>query len=842
MDTGGEVDAFAASWDVEGLIAWMREDPQRVQAAIAWLAAHPGEFTLDFERANTDRDWWYRAPWFEAAVVLASATPAVAARSVAWDRLQTWEKMVGSIPSTVRDLLGLRGRQWCTQLMTRLAPTWTLSYEMFSPLVRDLELEVPEGNAYVWGWLAALSTTPRDQWLELVLSEPATPKLVENYLASDLMRSNPPVLPALPPLVAAGVLERAWLLGRCLELVMGGARPAAQREVAGLLLALEVTLGDLPGGVSYAQTLLAAAHGSVAAVILPLLLQPGHGRDVVLEAAASVAARPEKGMKQTLLRFLKQPVSGDTLGRGVVVEAATLLGEGSDDARLATQCAALVTKLTGSRDHDAAAPSGPTTQPRLGLWWMTPPAPSGPVPQPVPAPAPYSDAMGPTMATELRDGLTGTRGRERHQIDVERAVDGLVRVGLTHPQAVRVWVEKAVGSCVRRPGAMGQALAAWHHAPGPDGYAALWELVGTLVSYDVWDPALPWALREVAASMHLLRTLEALGGLGEVPALLATPTRTDYTLDLDALIDRVRTFDGRPAGPLDLLQALLRLGPVEPTRAGDLVGLTLPLRSPLPATHPLTRTMPTDGAEVIRGWVAAGGLPQVTWAPVTVPHNGTWWGWQVELPAPAGLLAFAPPGLLDAAENPFAGEGYAPLVPAWPDVSCFGRYYLPPPGRHSQDVDRIVRSRRPFGLPVYDQLLSALVAPRDRDRDWAIELWLDLLGDDRFDAETCAEVARLRMDAAVLPLARLTRALEAAASAGALSRVWPFALRLAEHACTAERVPPGTADLLRWMADIVPEVPAPVMPSAVTALAARAGSTKAHHEAKRLVAAALVPA
>ncbi|WP_248580833.1 hypothetical protein [Nocardioides sp. InS609-2] len=111
-----------------------------------------------------------------------------------------------------------------------------------------------------------------------------------------------------------------------------------------------------------------------------------------------------------------------------------------------------------------------------------------------------------------------------------------------------------------------------------------------------------------------LRLLEGLLNIEHNDVVLAAPTWADFTLDFDDLLARLMACEGRPVGPLDLVQALHRLRPVDPARLAELRGLNV--RTTPELTSP-DGDESWDAVELVRSWVSSGGSRQSTRAPST---------------------------------------------------------------------------------------------------------------------------------------------------------------------------------------------------------------------------------
>jgi hypothetical protein len=120
----------------------------------------------------------------------------------------------------------------------------------------------------------------------------------------------------------------------------------------------------------------------------------------------------------------------------------------------------------------------------------------------------------------------------------------------------------------------------------------------------------------------------------------------------------------------------------------------------------------------------------------------------------------------------------------------------------------------------------------------AAEILLELMGEGRFEAPVFSRTANERMRLGCVMLTRAVPMWEVVITGGGLRQLWPALLDIADAACTVRPKPAGLADLLALLTRYVHEVPSPSLPASVAALAREGGSTKSHHEARALVAAA----
>ncbi|MCL2423976.1 MAG: hypothetical protein FWD11_08830, partial [Micrococcales bacterium] len=386
---------------------------------------------------------------------------------------------------------------------------------------------------------------------------------------------------------------------------------------------------------------------------------------------------------------------------------------------------------------------------------------------------------------------------------------------------------------------------------------------------------------------------------------LCVPTYSDWTLSFDDLLTRVKAAKDEGYWPHDLAQALLRLEPTDPARASELDGLTLPhhrwalvppavrvehtiedvkaLRAKTGAgisdigraleevggnrdkaewllrTRDLeggdwSLTDAPDGVELIRTWVAAGGItiPEATCddlgnavladltLPVVVPgvpvmssqvaqpQVVTWWAtalWE------GGLATL-----------PFAVEYLCSHGQATHRQRNRGNWV----GVTNVNLSN---ARGPFGAATYGYL--AMVFAGTDDHRGLRPLWPSsalaaggsqevaaLVLQGRFDAAPFVEALRTLSTAeSWFSLGRIATRCDEVAQAGALHGIWPVITAMAAAAVTSPKIPVGTLDLLKVATQYVSTAaahlpPDDVVPEQVRAFAASKSKTKAALEAR----------
>ena len=366
-----------------------------------------------------------------------------------------------------------------------------------------------------------------------------------------------------------------------------------------------------------------------------------------------------------------------------------------------------------------------------------------------------------------------------------------------------------------------------------DGEPGWWRRywVKTVVPPSGWTPPEP----EFAAR-HLT---ESLRRAGRIPFLLSSPNRPNGGLDLEVLVDRLRASADVGFGPLDLLQAILRLRPVDPARAVELDDLP----SVPPDTSAGTTTAVPDAVAYLRDAVAAGRfLP-----PFITPTRLQQESWAVDQPPEAFWLAMLP---VDPADLGSSLDELTPVrrhyngatdhrhVAPWcPDLRLrpMGLWQRSP--GWSTLPRGITDAAGPMGVAVHDALFREYASDRAHARQEAVRLTLDGIARRTYAPPAAVTAASGRLALGVLNLSRCAEAWEQVFLTGGLRVVWQVAMSTAGMAVGQPRRPPGLADLLRMLATYVGEVPDRDVPPWLADFAAARGSTKGHAEARRLVAA-----
>ena len=330
------------------------------------------------------------------------------------------------------------------------------------------------------------------------------------------------------------------------------------------------------------------------------------------------------------------------------------------------------------------------------------------------------------------------------------------------------------------------------------------------------------------------RLLEGLLNVEHNDVVLAAPTWADFTLDFDDLLARLMACEGRTVGPLDLVQALHRLRPVDPARLAELDGLNVQTTPEL--TSP-DRDESWDAVELVRSWVTSGGLP-----PVDARAVEGRWTTTATAPVPFAqcrvLARFS-----SAAEDPHVNAAdLARVVPTWSDHAV--RNAFVEGSRHGTTTANFpAHATGKFGAPLHDLFLHDLTratAKTDRNsrNDDRLLGARCALGHQRFDPVLFAEAGLQRHRAGTLDLPHLLETTQALGEQQLVKQLWPLLTALASGLAAESKRPPALAGLFRQLSGWVVEIPERVeLPDGIRHLAQARGSSKAHEAARTLVEA-----
>lgn len=260
--------------------------------------------------------------------------------------------------------------------------------------------------------------------------------------------------------------------------------------------------------------------------------------------------------------------------------------------------------------------------------------------------------------------------------------------------------------------------------------------------------------------------------------VLSSPDRVDGTLGLDALVDRLSK--ARTVGPVDLRLALARLRPTSPAHATRVP----PSVHTDPALTVASGDRVMDAAEIVRGWVGAGGLrcrPGPDAYGLRTFHVESPWSWD-SLPA---LSRRPVPDLPHFRHNDIW------RLPGRPDV------WLRNGLRVTSSRETLAQVGGTLDVPGWRTVLAALatVPPDYTAVDFAALVRLQRQG--RLDPAVAAATATAEWDAGSSVIGDGV-GWEHAFLRGALRGLWPVAVAVVE-AGLARDEPPAEVEALQTM-------------------------------------------
>ena len=363
-------------------------------AARAWFASNArwcGDLYENVDFVGTDHDRrfaaYHDACWILALCAVFLCGPRTAAARVPWG--SCWDFMEHEGEAAFIHVLWDQPADWVAEFVEAAARTrlggqarnvnGNLSRVLRAAVVHH-GLPCPTGGTFLREWLAGTPVQSRFGRADCSLAEwlavdPLMPELLHLFLAAGECGQWPDLPEAVASLVRTEALDRALVIETVLAQLTTAQRPKSQRVLAQVLAALDVTAGEVPGGLDYLLGVLASSDRGVQPVLLPLALQLADGPEDWKALADLVAGRPEKKAKELLLKALKQPRAMATAGGAGVAASLDVLGA-VDDVAFATKVLAARSTL-GLGAPAPAEVTGP-----VGLWELVP-SPSAPdVPRP----------------------------------------------------------------------------------------------------------------------------------------------------------------------------------------------------------------------------------------------------------------------------------------------------------------------------------------------------------------------------------------------------------------------------------------------------------------------------
>ncbi|MFE7408817.1 hypothetical protein, partial [Isoptericola sp. NPDC057559] len=322
--------------------------------------------------------------------------------------------------------------------------------------------------------------------------------------------------------------------------------------------------------------------------------------------------------------------------------------------------------------------------------------------------------------------------------------------------------------------------------------------------------------------------------LGEVPALLSTPSRVDLSVDPADLADRLGAYAaaGAPALEADLLLALTRL---------DVATATPEVLDRLRALEVPVQGQRGRDLRLLAGPVAVAYVADPVPEPELV-RDERWDCWRADqVVLPRSLRGF--PRRIDT--RGYAGHDAFTVFPGWGEAAVEGLVHSEDPAL-GVTLRQAARRATPFGPAGAVNLLGSQRRVHDRAAEDAsaavLEAW-----DRGLLRPGVADAAFLDLRTTPRALAALATAMVRLADEGLASVVWPVLDGLLAASQDRTRLLAGTAELAEAMLVLAPDAaaavatgvagPAVVAVPGLRRLAARPGSSRAVVAAREAVTA-----
>lgn len=817
--------------------------------------------------------WDERRRVHQALLVAGAGCHGGAAATAAWIGARDLRDWGTPLHALLLDVLRDRDGVWLADVAHRLAgrpATARDDYPLIHDLVRLSGCPVPVTDGYVYGWVDALWR--RHQGHPRLADDPQTPVLVPRLfetaeLAGQLTWGDK-WAPALVSLIGDGVVDRAVLVDGCVARLLRGGKPSELRFFLDLLRHLEPTVEEERARTADWMAMAADAPSTVAGHALEVLSRLALSGDLparqLAEVSTSVLFRTEKKLVRAQLVLLGKALRCD---RGASAELLPAVAEvfGHEDTAVQERALKLVGRYLNAVDEELRLGLARSAAELLSPVHRAAAAELfGELPEADGLDEPYEELLPPVPEPQRLAPAAGTRAelveevaallrqsQEAPAIDVERALDGLVRyayedvedlreallplvTGLWWYENDRVGLQHLDGVHVVVAAVLGRVTA--HQLHGAQRQATDQGCVHRRLA------RIPVARAQEAAWRMLTKP---------VPFLLATPTWHTGTIDPGELVERLAAYGrlGARTAECDFAQALLRVRRTGPGVAE--------------AVEAATRLGTPEGAR-LAAWLTDGepfGPSTRTVVDVSQYPANTWFHTyrRIVLGTPEQLVIQRefPPAFraLGRPWDPTGNNCYhwgggeaGPATAVLPEDRETLAAWLLPLATGAADAD--IRGGADFlpalaeaggeaGPALHLTLGCGLGARHTEDRLAAVDTLLVLAARKQLDAERLGGDLAALVDVGTVKVNRLADALRTAAATGAYGTVWAVLAGALPALLTGGEPPRGLGEILAVAAECAERSGAGRGTAAVEvpgleAVAARRGSSQLVVQAKRL--------
>jgi len=565
---------------------------------------------------------------------------------------------------------------------------------------------------------------------------------------------------ALTPAEHAGVAEdRVRLAGPLLaSLLEDGGRKDAAASLA-FLSALAPTAAENAGFTAAYVALLDRSSPTAGHAQEALLGMDEAGlleAETFTEVCRRVLVRPDKKLVRAQLAGLDRAAGRDPARAARLLADAAMAFQHPDPALQERALDVVARHLPTASDsvlpalRAAGQSLSPALSARAAELFSTPPDPAGrftevlpavPAPRPVPGPL--------ATAAEVAQEVAAVVAGDQDVAAFERALDGLVR----HARSDRGALAEVLKPTVRRQPIRDRDCR----------QADLYEVARAVIGLE----SRGFGPHSLAGALLAARMTEAIDiiGTGTQPFLLAVPTLATGALDAGVLAQRLSELEelGVTPAPVDLAQALLRVGPTDDPQALRAAG---ELRS--------------EAGRRLAGWLRDGGLPHHNSEPGNWYQSGSWHDSRPARLAAALAPAFpaAVAALIGAVQE---GGLLAPPAPFWVAQlpynrdELMAREFTPHFDYNGRGMTRILpfvaEADGPAGFAVHRALAYGLAHTAHGD-DATVDALLVLAARGQLDTGLLGRLLETLLRARLVEANRVVASLRAAAETGAYGTIW----------------------------------------------------------------------